>query len=270
MEIIAGVHLIPVDAYAIFGVYAPNIYSVVSEQVVLIDTGYKDEKLADVIIDYLDKVGKSKLSHIFITHPHPDHIGGCQHIREVTGAKVVVHSGSKNQAEKLGLNADLFVEDGEIIDIDGTEIEIIHTPGHTSGNMCLFLRKKGILFTGDHVLGIGTTVIDLTDGDMAQYIRSLEKLLNYDIRLICPGHGPLIREPKRKIKELVDHRVEREKQILLCLSRGKENVKDMVAEIYPELDPRLADLANMQVLAHLKKLVIEDKVRDTGEKFILQ
>ena len=270
MEITTGVHLIPVDAYAVFGIYAPNIYGVIGEKMVLIDTGYNDDILAGAILNYLNNVVKSELTHIMITHPHPDHIGGCQHIRAMTGAKVVVHSGSQKQAENLGLEADMLVEDGETVDIDGNKIEIIHTPGHTRGNICLFLRNKGILFTGDHILGIGTTVIDTTDGDMAQYIKSLEKLQDYDIGLICPGHGPLIREPTRKIKELVDHRLEREKQILLCLSRGKENVKDMIAEIYPELDSRLEGLANMQILAHLKKLINEGKVQETGEKFMLQ
>ena len=269
MEIAPNVHLIPVEAYRVFGMYAPNIYLVVGREAILIDSGYQDKELPGVILEYLNGLVQSRISHIFITHPHPDHIGGCQRIREITGANVVIHSCSNEYARRQGLEADTLVEDGDILNISGIEIEIIHTPGHTSGNMCPYLKKEGILFTGDHVLGVGTTVIDLTDGNMAKYVNSLTKLLNYNINLICPGHGPLIRNPELKIKELIAHRMDREEQVLSCLIRGKGKVPEILSVIYPELDIRLLDMAKMQVLAHLQKLIIEGKVRCFGEEYIL-
>jgi glyoxylase-like metal-dependent hydrolase (beta-lactamase superfamily II) len=147
---------------------------------------------------------------------------------------------------------------------------MVYTPGHSPASICVYAKESKILFTGDHILGIGTTVVDAPEGDMTQYIDSLKKLLKYDIRLICPGHGPPIHEPERKIKELIEHRRERERQVLYCLKQGKKTVARLVAEIYPELDQRLLELARRQVLAHLRKLVRENKVAVMGEEYALR
>jgi glyoxylase-like metal-dependent hydrolase (beta-lactamase superfamily II) len=132
------------------------------------------------------------------------------------------------------------------------------------------VKESEILFSGDHILGIGTTVVDAPEGDMAQYVDSLKKLSSYRIRLICPGHGPPIHEPQRKLEELIAHRQERELQVLACLRRGSRKVVEVVSEIYPELDYRLIELAQRQVLAHLRKLVEENKVAVSGEEYILK
>lgn len=100
---------------------------------------------------------------------------------------------------------------------------------------------------------------------MAEYMASLGKLLNYDIELICPGHGPPLREPGRKVEELLEHRREREQQVLSCLQSGKQTTDEMVAEVYPELDSRLLDWAKAQMLAHLIKLEKEGRANPLGE-----
>ena len=117
---------------------------------------------------------------------------------------------------------------------------------------------------------MGTTLIDASDGDMGQYIDSLKRLLDYRIRLICPGHGPVVREPERKIKELIAHRLEREEQILSCLRLGKSSLTEVVRDIYPELDPSLVGLAEMQILMHLKKLVAEERATVDGDGYVLR
>jgi len=211
-----------------------------------------------------------RLAYILVTHPHPDHIGGCRSIREATGARIVIHSLGADQSENYQVTADTLVDDGDTMDIGGVRLEVIHTPGHTPSSICFYMKEGEILFTGDHIVGFGTSVIEVPEGDMAQYIDSLKKLLNYRIRLICPGHGPLVREPERKIEELIAHRLEREQQILSCLGQGKRSVTEIVAEIYPELDRRLVELARMQVLAHLGKLVQEGKVAISGEEYTLK
>jgi glyoxylase-like metal-dependent hydrolase (beta-lactamase superfamily II) len=164
----------------------------------------------------------------------------------------------------------MLADDGDSLDIGGFSLKIIHTPGHSPASICIYIRENKTLFTGDHILGIGTTVVDAPEGDMTQYIDSLQKLLSYDIRLICPGHGPLIKEAERKIHELIAHRRERELQVLRCLRHGRKNVARLVAEIYPELDYRLLELARRQVLAHLRKLVVEKKVIASGGEYALK
>jgi len=271
MEIAPAIHSIPVDTWTFMGLYAPNVYLVLGERAALIDSGYDDIETVGKRLEYIKEFAPQQLEYILVTHPHPDHIGGCRSIRKSTGAKILLHSSSVAQAKRgYQITGDILVDGGYVLDIGGLSLEIIHTPGHSPASICVYIRESKILFTGDHILGIGTTVVDAPEGDMTQYIDSLKKLLSYDIRLICPGHGPLIREARRKINELIAHRQERELQVLYCLKRGRKKLVELVAEIYPELDYRLLELAHRQVLAHLRKLVREKKVIASGGEYALK
>jgi glyoxylase-like metal-dependent hydrolase (beta-lactamase superfamily II) len=271
MEITPGVHSIPVPTWTFMGVYAPNVYLVAGKQAALIDSGFEDREAARCRVEYIKGMASLKLSYIIVTHPHPDHIGGCRAIKKATGAQVVMHSLAAVKARReYQVTGDMLVEDGDVLDLGGVHLETVYTPGHSPASICIYMRESKILFTGDHILGIGTTVVDAPDGDMTQYIDSLKKLLEYDIRVICPGHGPPIYEPVRKIKELIEHRHERERQVLSSLRQGSKTVAKLVAEIYPELDQRLLELARRQVLAHLRKLVKENRVAAMGEEYALR
>ncbi len=269
MEIAPGVHAIPAGASKFMGMYAPNVYLVVGGEAALIDSGYFDTEATEERLEYIESLAPLKLSYILVTHTHPDHVGGCQSIREATGAKIVVHSAGAAQLENYGVMADRLVDDGDTLDIGGVRLEVVHTPGHTLDSICFHMGEGGILFTGDHIVGFGTSVIDVPGGDVAQYLDSLKKLLGLRISLICPGHGPLVREPERKIKELIAHRLEREQQVLSILEQGERSVAELVSDIYPELDQRLSELANKQIQAHLSKLVQDGKVVIAGERYSL-
>jgi glyoxylase-like metal-dependent hydrolase (beta-lactamase superfamily II) len=121
------------------------------------------------------------------------------------------------------------------------------------------------MFSGDHVLAKTTTALQPPWGDMTQYIESLRKLLKYDIDLMLPAHGPPIKEPRKRIEDLILHRIEREEQVLALLRNGKVTVKEIASEIYPELTGFLYAVAKGQVYAHLVKLEKEDKVSSQGE-----
>lgn len=271
MEIAPGVHSIPMPTWTFMGVYVPNVYLVVGEEAVLIDSGFEDRDAARTRIEYIEGLAPLKLAYIIVTHPHPDHIGGCRAIKKATSAQIVMHYLAAAQARReYRVTGDILVEDGDVLDIGGIHLEIIYTPGHSPASICVYVRERKILFTGDHILGIGTTVVDAPDGDMTQYIDSLKKLLKYDISLICPGHGPPIHEAERKIKELIAHRRERERQVISCLRQSRKTVAKLVSEIYPELDQRLLELARRQVLAHLRKLVKENRVAVMGEEYALK
>jgi glyoxylase-like metal-dependent hydrolase (beta-lactamase superfamily II) len=130
----------------------------------------------------------------------------------------------------------------------------------------VLLEEENVLFAGDNVLGVGTAAIaPPPHGDMAEYIRSLKKMQSLNAALLCPGHGPAVKEPNRKIQELIDHRQQREDQIVGLVAKGKDSVRSLLKAIYPELDKRLAGMATGQILSHLHKLQSEGKLTLEGE-----
>lgn len=264
MQILPKVHRIEVANPNIVTLYQVCIYLVGDKEMVLIDSGYNDEKSIETILQEFKSLGDRKLTHILITHCHLDHYGGAAAIKKATGALVVAH---KENAPLVNEEAgqeliDLSVEDGHTIELAGTSLQIIHTPGHSPGDICVFMPEEKVLFTGDTIVGTGTVVVD---GDMVQYMESLHSLMRYDAKMICPGHGPLVEEPNKKIQEVIDHRNMREEQILAQLSTGKKTSWEMVEVIYKDVDKRLHRLADRNVRGHLTKLIQEGRVREQKE-----
>jgi glyoxylase-like metal-dependent hydrolase (beta-lactamase superfamily II) len=141
----------------------------------------------------------------------------------------------------------------------------VHTPGHTSNHVCYALKEEKALFSGDHVMGWSTTVVAPPDGDMAHYLHSLKKLLARDDAIYWPTHGGPIRNPKSFVKAYLDHRYEREAQILACLRDGVSAIPEMVARIYVGLDPSLRPAASLSVFAHLLQLTKDGRAIARGE-----
>jgi glyoxylase-like metal-dependent hydrolase (beta-lactamase superfamily II) len=145
------------------------------------------------------------------------------------------------------------VAGGETLAIEDVAIDIIATPGHTNEHVC-YLTSAGDLFTGDTILGVGTTAIFPPDGHMGDYIASLRALRERSPKRIFPAHGPTRDDAVALIDHYIAHRLEREQQVLDAIAAGATTVEEMRARIYPDLDPRLHGAAEIQITAHLIKL----------------
>jgi glyoxylase-like metal-dependent hydrolase (beta-lactamase superfamily II) len=150
------------------------------------------------------------------------------------------------------------------------ELPPLPTPGHAADHCCYLLPAERAAFTGDHVLGRGTTVVEWPGGDMAAYLASLELLLDQHLARLYPGHGPAVGDPRARVEGYLAHRREREAQVLAALEAGDRTPAQVVARVYAEVDPLLHPAAELSVRAHLVKLVREGRVEAAagGERFL--
>jgi len=240
-----------------------NQYLLGRDEITVIDVALGSSENIDGILAEMEAMGGKKIEKILLTHIHRDHCGGALELKKRCGAKVGI---ARVRAGYLG-GEDFAYGEGERIPYDGGELKVVHTPGHESGHCCFYETKQEILFTGDHILGRGTTVIPPPDGDMALYIHSLEKLLGLKLRLLLPGHGLSIPDPYGKIKEYIEHRLMREREILQSLQEGLRTIPSIAARIYTGLAVPLTSMAQLSVEAHLIKLIKEGRVRREGESY---
>ena len=208
------------------------------------------------------------VSHILITHTHTDHSPAAAPLKVRTGAKTYGYgphgAGSGEEDGDMDFVPDVEVRHGDIIEGDGWTVECVHTPGHTSNHICFALKEEKALFTGDHVMGWSTSIVSPPDGNMSDYMRSLDLLLTRDDEIYWPTHGPAIREPKPFVRAFIAHREDRERQILERLKAGQTHIADMVPVIYAAVDKRLHGAAARSVLAHMTRLVEQGRVVTDG------
>jgi glyoxylase-like metal-dependent hydrolase (beta-lactamase superfamily II) len=235
------------------------------ENVLVIDVALSADTNLDGIIEQAEAMGAKKIEKILLTHIHNDHCGGALALRKRSGAKLGIH---RSRAGYLG-GEDFQYGEGDRIQFGGGELRVLHTPGHESGHCCFYESGDRVLFSGDHILGFGTSVIRPPDGDMTDYLRSLERLLGFDIRLILPGHGPIVGQPEAKIKEYIEHRIMREQQVLDALRRGRETISAITEMIYVDVSRPLKNVAEFSVQAHLIKLIKEGRVKQEGLRYRL-
>jgi glyoxylase-like metal-dependent hydrolase (beta-lactamase superfamily II) len=192
---------------------------------------------------------------IILTHPHPDHAPGAPALARSTGARVLAFDPSPGEHA---------LPDGSVVEGGGFRLRVMHTPGHTPDHVVLHDLQSDAMFTGDAVLGRGTSVIDPPDGDLAAYLRSIRAMLAIGPPVLYPGHGPVVWDGRARLREYLRHREERERQVLAGLAAGPRSPADLVPTIYADHDPVLHGPAARSVLAHLLKLEAEGRVRRVG------
>ncbi len=260
-----GVVRMTVENPSAFTFHGTNSYIVGRDTLAVIDPGPADENHLRAL---LKAIGGRPVSHILVSHTHVDHSPLAARLAAETGAKVLAEGphrparplriGEVNPLDASGDEAfapDVLLKDGEVVEGDGWALRAVFTPGHTANHLAFALEGAGILFSADHVMAWSTSIVAPPDGAMADYMASLDKLMERDDVLYLPGHGGPVREPSAFLRGLKVHRRMRERAILERLKSGDRTIGEMVAAIYRDIDPRLHGAAGLSVLAHLEDLV---------------
>ncbi len=243
-----------------------------SKSLLVIDPGspYEDEQQALAsTVDELLAAGRT-LQGILLTHVHPDHVGGVNALRAHLGGDVKVAAHRLTAAGLAeDIRADVFLEDDELIELEGEpriSLRVMHTPGHARGHLCLHEARTGTLISGDNIVGLGSVLIDLPEGNMRDYMHSLKRMRALpNLSVIFGGHGPAIANPYAKIDEYISHRLDREGKILQAVSEGVTTPKEIVARVYTDVSPKAHAMAELAVLAHLEKLEADGLVIQSSD-----
>lgn len=237
-----------------------NIFLVGKGQVLTIDSGEAIDKFRWFLKGYLAAVERSEIALAGISHHHYDHCGNLKFVRSELGAEIVVARPAvpllKGFLPRTGVNT---FDDGKVVELDGgVRVRVIYTPGHSTDSVCYYLEDEGVLFTGDTLLGSSTTIVF----DLAAYRASLQKLVSLpNLKVICPGHGAIVWDPRERLQQYIDHRNMREQQILGVLGEGGAPTSwDIMMKLYTDINPRLRHGAAANVRSHLTQLEAEGRI----------
>ena len=236
---------------------------------ILLDTGQGVPIYQELLAQAVKELTQAeRIGSIVLTHAHVDHIGGVKQVRALYGEMDIYKMPWAGHDDAAGAPI-TAIGHGAVVATDGATLRAIHTPGHAPDHLCYYLDEERALFTGDVVLGAGTTVIPDDTGDLGQYMDSLRRLLALELEKIYPAHGPVIRNPNEKIREYIAHRELRENQVLDTLAAGPQEVMSIVKRIYTDVPEYLHPAAASSVRSHLKKLVREKRVIEDEQRFRL-
>ncbi len=243
-----------------------NTYLLGEKEIAVVDPG----PVIDGHIDLICKSATGPIKWILATHTHPDHSPAVAGLAERTGAERLGKPAPDGQHQDKTFEPDRVLENGEIFKTDEFKLEVIHTPGHASNHLCYLNEEQGWLFTGDHIINGSTVVIDPPDGNMSEYIASLEGLMDKDLAVIAPGHGDPIESPYEAIDWLIKHRLEREAKVIAALDEHPNlTPAELVPHAYDDVHERIYEWAERSLLAHLLKLRYDERAIEDDDRWSL-
>lgn len=266
IEFRPGVILLPVATRTLPPADRTNAYLLGTGERVLVDPGSDDPAeigRLEAAARALEKRGEGRVTAIWLTHHHPDHVGGVAQLRERLSVPVRAHRATAELLAGRGVAIDGELTDGERVVLAGEPpfpVRVVHTPGHAPGHLCFLDETWGSLVAGDMAAGIGTIVIDPPQGDMDAYLASLDRLIALAPKTLFPAHGPTLRDAAGKLRELRDHRLWREERVLAAWRDGLRDPAAMLPRVYDDAPREAWPLAERQVLAHLERLRRAGKV----------
>lgn len=240
-----------------------NSYLIGDQELTLVDPGPADPLHID---NLLQAIGNRQLKWILVTHTHGDHSPAATPVAEETGAELVGLQAPDGQHQDHSFRPARVFDHGERLDCPEYSIELIHTPGHVSNHFCYLLKGENLLFTGDHILQGTTSVILPPDGDMADYMKSLEDLRHKPLAFLAPGHGDIMTDPVAAIEQLIAHRNRREDKIVAAMETAEPiDMESLTLKVYDDVAPHLLPWARRTLEAHLIKLGKEARATETDQ-----
>ena len=233
-----------------------NTYIVGTDELAVIDPG----PAIDEHIEHILKVGDGRIRHILCTHTHPDHSPAAAHLARELEVPMIGAVTADDQHQDLTFQPDIHLEQDAVIAAHDWSIRAIHTPGHVDNHYCFLLEEEGMVFAGDHIMNGSTVVIVPPGGNMKDYIESLQRLLDYDVKAIAPGHGEIIPGCRDEVEKLVRHRLMREAKVVANLGRsGPVPIETLVVSVYDDVPETMHRWAQLSLLAHLLKLEVDGR-----------
>ena len=236
-----------------------NTYVVGESDLALVDPGPAVPSHIDAILTCV----ADRLRYIACTHTHPDHSPAAAVVADATGAELIGRTTADDRHQDLSFQPASQVDDDECIAGEDWTLRAIRTPGHVDNHVCYLLEEEGMVFAGDHIMNGSTVVIVPPGGNMADYIASLRRLLDYQVKVVAPGHGELIQDCRGEVEKLVRHRLMREAKVSAALDQRPQSLDELVVNVYDDVDPMMHEWAKLSLLAHLIKLEGEGKTLKT-------
>ncbi len=269
VEFRPGVLIFPLRTPTLPPAAYTNTFLLGTEEAVLVDPGTPFEREIAWLREGLEAVRQRlgrRISAIWLTHHHPDHIGGVAALREALEVPVLAHPETAERLAGRGIPVDGELADGQRIELAGDPafpVRVVHTPGHARGHLCFLDETYGSVLAGDLVAGLGTIVIDPPEGNMSDYLDSLARLRELGPRAIFPAHGPMIVTAEAKLEEYIRHREWREERILEAWRTGLREPAAMLETVYDDVPKIAHPLAERQIVAHLERLEEMGRLSDS-------
>lgn len=236
-----------------------NTYLLGDDEVAVLDPGPALPEHIDAILD----TAGDRIRWIVCTHTHPDHSPAWKAVAEATGAQVIGASPPDDMFQDATFKPTIELQHDYVLSTKEFTLRAVHTPGHVGNHYCFFLEEEGMMFAGDHIMNGSTVVIIPPSGNMKSYIESLQRLLDYPLQFIAPGHGDIMPEPKATVDWLVNHRLKREQKVIDSLRKtGRVPLDQLVKVVYDDVDTGLHKMAQLSLSAHLIKLREENRARE--------